>query len=223
MEALADDLWLLRYPLTVAGVDLGRKVTIVRLASARLVILSTGPFSAADVVAIRALGQPGWLVEAMLQHDTFAAEGCAAFPGVPFLAPPGFDEKVLFPVRPILPAPPEWGAELVAHEIAGLPGRRETVFLHAPSRTLIVEDLAFNFPPEQPWLQEAALRLVVGRHHHPGISRAVRLAVDDREGFQRSIGTLMAWDFDRVIVAHGEPLRTNGKARLRTALAEAGL
>ena len=81
---LAENLWLLAYPLKMLGADLRRNVTLIRLRSGKVVIHSSAPFSAEDVAAIRALGEPGWLLDGILRHDTFAQEGRAAFPGIPY-------------------------------------------------------------------------------------------------------------------------------------------
>lgn len=99
---------------------------------------------------------------------------------------------------------------------------RETAFLHVESHTLIVQDLAFNFHDHQPLWTELILRAAVGRAHAPGISRSFKLTMRDRGAFQRSVDEMLAWEFDRVIVAHGEHLETAGKAKLRAALQRAG-
>ena len=202
--------------------DLRRHVAIVRLRSGELVILSSGPFTQEDIAAIKAAGRPRWLVDAMLRHDTFAKEGRAAFPDVAYLAPPGFGQRVPFPVQPILPAPPEWENELLALELHGVPSMRETVFFHAASRTLIVQDLAFNFHDHQPLWTEIVLRAAVGKAHAPGISRSFKLTMRDRGAFQRSLDEMLAWDFDRVIVGHGERIESDGKRKLGAALERAG-
>ena len=223
MIPLAENLWLLSYPLKLLGVDLGRKVTILRLKSARLIVHSTGPITDHDVAAIKELGQPGWLVDVMLRHDTFSREALTAFPGVPYLGPEGFADVVEYPTQPLLPPPAEWAGEVEVLELQGVPSMRETVMLHVPSRTLIVADLAMNFPNDQPAWQELLLKLAVGKHHAPGISRSFKVLVRDETALKKSIAVMMAWDFDRLIVGHGEPILRGAKARLAQALTEASL
>lgn len=223
INALAPNLWLLSYPLKVLGANIGRNVTILRLASSQLVIHSTAPFSNDDAAAIRQLGQPGWLVDAMLRHDTYAKEALTMFPGVPYLAPEGFAEVISYPTQPLVPAPPAWAGEIEVLELGGVPSMRETAMLHVPSRTLIVADLAMNFPNDQPMWQELLLKLAVGKHHAPGISRSFKVMVKDEAALKASIARLMAWDFDRLIVGHGSPILAGAKARLQQALAEADL
>jgi hypothetical protein len=204
------------------GADLRRNVTIIRLQSGKLVIHSTAPFSAEDVAAIRALGEPGWLLDGILRHDTFAQEGRAAFPGIPYLAPPGFSEVVGFPTQPIVPPPAEWRGELEALEIQGAPEARDTALLHIPSRTLILTELVFNFGPDEPVWTDLLLRVAVRGDHHPGMSRPFKSGIKDEDAFHASIATILRWDFDRVIVGHGDVIETGGPTKLRAALDEAG-
>ena len=44
------------------------------------------------------------------------------------------------------------------------------------------------------------------------------MAIKDKAAFQRSVKTLTTWEFDRIIVGHGEILETDGKRRLEEAL-----
>ncbi len=218
---LAENLWLLAYPLKMLGADLRRNVTLIRLRSGKMVIHSTAPFTPEDVAAIRALGEPGWLLDGILRHDTFASEGRLAFPGIPYLAPEGFSEVVGFATTPIVPAPSEWDGELLALEIQGAPEARDTALLHIPSRTLILTELVFNFGDEPIWT-ELLLRVAVGGEHHPGVPRPVKAGVKDEAAFKNSLATILGWDFDRVIVGHGDVIERDGKAKLRAALAAAG-
>jgi hypothetical protein len=223
MKKLAENLWILPYSLRLLGGDLRRTVTIVRLRSGELIIHSTGPFTPDDVAAILALGQPGWLLEVMLRHDTFSKQGHQAFPKIPFLAPQGFSEVVGFPTQPLVPAPANWGDELLILPLEGIPSMREHVVFHRASRTLIVADLLFNFGPETSAWTRFLVRCAVGRQHHPGMSRPFRMAIKDRAAFQQSVKILTSWDFDRIIVGHGEVIAADGHRKLVNALQSAGL
>ncbi len=219
---LAENLWLFPYPLNIMGANLRRNVTLIRLTSGKTVIHSTAPFSPEDVAMIRSLGEPGWLLDGILRHDTFAKEGRAAFPGIPYLAPEGFAEVVGFETTPIIPAPVEWDGELQALEIQGAPEARDTALLHVPTRTLILTELVFNFGGEETNLTELLLRVAVGSEHNPGMPRPVRAGVQDREAFLCSLAMIMKWDFDRVIVGHGDVIESGGKAKLRASFDAAG-
>jgi hypothetical protein len=219
---IAENLWLLSYPLKKLGADLRRNVTVVRLGSDELVIHSTAPFSPADITGIRELGRPAWLVEAMLGHDTFAKEGREAFPEIPYLAPSGFSVETGIPTSSIDQPPAAWSPELDVQKVEGVPSYQEYLFFHAPSRTLIVADLVFNFGDNEPLWTEMLLRVAIGGQHHPGMSRPFKAAVKDEAAFQRSMEAMFSWDFDRLIPGHGDVIETGAKEQVRNALKAAG-
>lgn len=223
-QSLAPNLWSLTYPFKLLGADLHRNVTVIRLASGHLIIHSTAPFGAEDIAAIKALGEPGWIIDTLLRHDTFANEGRNAFPNIPYLAPEGFSKELPFPTGDLVPPPAEWESEIAVLPIDGAPEFGEVVMLHRPSRTLIVADLVFNFPGEHGFWTDTLLNLAtVGGHHDPGVTRPFKAAIKDHDAFNASIRTMMEWDFDRIIVGHGEPIPTGGKEKLREALVGAGV
>jgi hypothetical protein len=55
------------------------------------------------------------------------------------------------------------------------------------------------------------------------MARMWKLWVKDRAAFERSIEAVLAWDFDRIAMAHGEILETNARDRLIGALRERDL
>lgn len=224
IENIAENLWVRRYPLSLLGADAGRTVTLLRLpASGELVIHSSGPFSAADAAEFRTLGTPGWLVEATNVHDTFARAGAAAFPDLPYLGPPGFARVAGVPARSLAEPPTAWAGVIDVLALGGVPRVREHVFLHRPTRTLIVADLVFNVGPAVSGWTRFLLRWAADLRGGPGVSRVFRrLAVREVGALRASLETMLAWDFDRVIVGHGDIIARDGKARVTAALAAAG-
>ena len=222
LQAVAENLWVINYPLPLLGADLRRVVTVVRLASGELIIHSTGPFTPEDAAAIKELGRPGWLLDTMLRHETFAKQGRETFPGVPYLAPAGFSALAGIPTENLIPAPAAWGDEVEVLRLDGVPSMEEHAVFHRPSRTLIVADLFFNFGPEAPAWTRFLMRLAVGRKHDPGMARSMRMTVKDKAALKASLARMMTWDFDRVIVGHGDIVETNGKARAGEALRSVG-
>ena len=222
MKQIADHLWTFTYPLPMLGADVGRTVTVIRLGSGDLVIHSTGPFTPADVAAISELGRPAYLVDSMLRHDTFVREGRSAFPGLPFYAPEGFSQIVGFPTESLATPPAEWAPDLETLQLAGEPKAREYVFLHRPSKTLIVADLIFNVPDDAPLGTRLLAYVAIGKEHHPGMPRTHALLVKDKEAFHQSLEQVLSWDFDRIIVGHGETVESDGQRLLAEAARRAG-
>lgn len=214
MDKLAGNIWLLSYPLKTLGVDIRRNVTVIRLESGKLVIHSTAPFSQGDIATIRELGEPGWLVEGMVDHDTFSKEGHAAFPGIPFLAPPGFSGRVDFGVGDLNSPPAEWLPELEVIAINGAPKMAESVLFHRPSGTLVVCDLLFNFPEIDSMWSKLLLTIVLGTDPAPGFSKRVKLSIKDDAAFAASLEKVKALPVKRVVPGHGVVLEENAKARM---------
>ena len=219
MKQIAENIWALRYSLPVLGNNFGRAVTIVRLNSGKLVIHSTAPFSAQDIQAIRQLGEPGWLLDATLFHDSFAKEGCRAFERVPYLAPAGFREIAEVQTRALLPLPEEWKGELEVVALAGMPRVQEHVFFHRSSRTMIVCDMFFNFGQEMRGWMAFFVRNVMGLKNGVGMSAFFRFMIKDRAAFIESMRPILSWDFERIIVGHGEIIAADAKRMFREELA----
>ena len=218
---ITDDLALLQYPFRVFGIDFTRNVTLIRLNDGRLVIHSTAPFSADDVAMIRKFGEPAWLVDATLMHDTFGQQGRAAFPGIPYLAPPGFAEVSGVDTNPLCPAPNEWSGQLDVVPIEGT-RKYEHALLHRNSRTLVVADLMFSFAEGGSSWSRFFVRNVMRLPRLQGISVFFRMLINDRQAFARSMAEVLELDFIRIIVGHREVIGNEPKEVLRRALRERG-
>jgi hypothetical protein len=221
VRQVAENLWVLQYPLRVVGTQQGRTVTVVRLRSGDLIIHSTAPFTADDVNAIRSLGRPAWLLDVTLMHDTCVAVGRAAFPDVPHLAPEEFPAKGR-EVLSLRTPPAEWVGEFEVLPLEGLPRIREYASFHRPTCTLIVGDLVFNFGPNSTAWTKWFFRRLGGIRQFPGISRLYRQSIRDRDAFRASTQRIMQWDFDRLIPGHGDIIDSGAKPKLAAALAAAG-
>lgn len=218
MQQLANDLWVIRHPLSLLGGELGRTVTIIRI-DGKLLIHSTAAFNKEEVAALHALGTPNWMLDATLMHDTCARAGRAALPEATYHAPKGFPVIQDSPPLPLLPPPPEWAGRVEVIELRGAPMMSEHVFFHRPSRTLVLADLIFNLPANaSPWTRFLARTASGLKAGTPGVSRLVKMSIRDRKAFGESVQQVLAWDFDRVIVGHGEMIERDGKSILTSVL-----
>jgi hypothetical protein len=111
-------------------------------------------------------------------------------------------------------APAEWNGEVDQIFFRGRPYENEVVFLHRESHTLILCDLAFNFGPRAAAPTRLLMRLLRS-YGHFGPSRLDPLLIRDRRAAQQSLRRILAWDFDRIVVAHGEVLESGGREALR--------
>jgi hypothetical protein len=163
------------------------------------------------------------IVEPSLLHHKHLGEARALAPTAELWGPPGFGDKLEVPDVKVFGRDP-WphDAELAALVIEGAPKRNEVVFLHRPTRTLYTADLVFNVLGDAGPLASLTFRMM-GIHQRFAVARMWNHWVRDRTAFDRSIAELLTWDFDRIVMAHGAIVTTNGKQRLIDALRERDL
>ena len=209
--------------LRAFGIDFWRCVTLLRLADGRVVIHSTAPFSEEDAEAIRSFGDPTWLVEATLIHDTFARAARARFPDIPYLAPNGFAKFSGVPTQPLHPPPADWAGEIDVLKVEGLRKINEHAFFHRASRTLVLADLLFHFPADSHGWPRFFAQRIMRLPRLSGISAFFRLMIRDRRAFALSMKKMLGWEFEQIVVGHGEPIRNDAKAIFTRALRDRGL
>src|SRR5262245_38560661 len=220
---LSEDVAVMQFPLPAFGVDFLRNVTLLRLRNGRLIIHSSAAFDPEDENAIGRFGEPGWLVEATVMHDTFAKKAQATFPTLPYLAPLGLGRSGRLAVQPLHPAPEGWSDEVEVLEIEGLRWPNEHVFYHRAARILVVADLLFRFPPDTHGWPRFFVRHIMRLPRLVGISSFFGMMIRDKEAFSRSIRKLLEWDLQQIVVAHSEPLRYDAKGVLMDACRERGI
>ena len=218
---LSDDVAVMSFPWRTLGIDFKRNVTLLRLSDGRVVIHSTAPFTAENIAAIRRFGEPAWLVEATLMHDTFAKEGRASFRDLPYLAPDGFTKVSGISTESLHSPPSDWKGEIDVWRIDGMRMNEHALF-HRRSRTLVVADLFFSLPADTRGWPRFFARHFMRLPRLFGISAFFRLMINDRPAFERSVNALMQSDFEKLIVAHWKPLETDAKPAVKRALRDFG-
>lgn len=224
LTKLDEDLWVARRPLKLIVGDIGARMTVIRLPDGALLVHSPVPLDADTRIALDALGPVRWVLGPCVQHHFSLPDFAAAYPDVRLLAAPGLAEKRRdLKFAHVLTDDVELplGGAVEHHVFQGAAILNEVVLLHRPTRTLVLTDLAFNLPPGA--RNEARLfHRLVGATGRFGPHRVVRLGIRDRAAAARSLEHVLGWDFDRVIVSHGEVLESDGKAAMRAAFAFLG-
>lgn len=216
VRALAADLWVEEQPLRFVGLEVGTRMTVVRLPGGGLWIHSPIEATEQRLEAVRALGKPIALVAPTRFHHLFIGAWRDAFPEASVYLAPGLAAK-----RPdLVPAevlgdvaPSAWAGQLEQVAFQGFPLANEVVFLHVPTATLIATDLAFNISSRFPGTTRFMLRLM-GVKGVLSPTLMERFGIRDRGAFHASFERMMAWPFERVIVAHGDIVETGGRAAL---------
>lgn len=220
LRELDPGLWVAEHPFRLAGARFGVRVTLVRLADGGLWLHCPIPLGDGLREQIQAQGAVRYIVAPNKVHYLWLAENAEAFPDARLYLAPGLAEK-----RPALPggevldettAP--WSADLDQAFIGGWSFLNETVFLHRASRTAILTDIAFNLRAPRTLLERISLG-ILGAYDRCGPSRLARVTMRDRVLVRHGLDRLLAWDFERVVLAHGDVVEGGGREILRRAYA----
>jgi hypothetical protein len=218
LRALAEGLWIADAPQRFAGMELGARMAVVALPQGGLLLHSPVRPSVELRAALDRLGPVRALIAPNLYHHSHARAYLDAYPGAQLYGCPRLDQKRRdLPLAGVLGADLQpWFPALEHRHIAGNPTHEEVVSYHRASRSLLVADLVSNF------VELRGLRMRCfgalngwGRFSAP---RMLRWMVRDRAAARRSLQEVLAWDFERVIVAHGAVLPTGGHTALASAL-----
>jgi hypothetical protein len=219
LEQLAPDLWVARRPLRIAVGDIGARMTVVRLSDRTLMLHSPVEFDAPLQVALDELGTVRWIIGPNKAHHLFLGSYVHAFPDALLCGAPGLAEKrrdLRFHHVLSDTPPPGWPADVLFRLIEGSPWMNEVALLHQPTRTLVLTDLVFNVLPGT--TNNARLFYwAVGAAGRFGPHRLIRLGMRDRAATRRSIDRILAWNFDRIIMSHGEIVSSGGRAQFERA------
>jgi hypothetical protein len=214
-------LWSIHHrDFRAGGLRLGTRTNVLRLTDGTIALHAPGPLDDADRASIAALGTVSVIVAPNLLHHFFLADVMSAFRRARLIAAPGIAERqpgirVDEELGTSVPAALAGVAEMMV--LDGAPKLEERVFFLPASRTLLAVDLAFNLRGMRglTWL---AMQLN-GANDCFTVTRLARSRfIRDPAAAGRSVARMLeAWDFDRIVVSHGEVLETGGRAALRRA------
>jgi hypothetical protein len=217
LRPVANDIWIAERPQRFYGLEVGTHMTAMRLNDGSLLLHSPVELDFDLRRDLDAIGRVRYAVAPNRLHHLYAGKVAASYPEVRLWIAPGLERK-----RPDLAfvdilgdeAPAEWQGQVDQTFFRGRPYENEVVFLHRASGTLIMCDLAFNFGPNANGLTRFLLKLIrsYGRF---GPSTLDPWLIRDRGAARQSLERILTWDFDRVIVAHGDVLEHGGHEALR--------
>jgi hypothetical protein len=211
-------LWVHEAPLRFGGVEAGRIMNVVQLPDGGLFVHSPAPLDEPLRAALEALGEVRFVAAPSRLHGHISMpEWHAAYPSAELLGGPGLAKRrKKLPLNAELGEEPDprWSEVLDQAPFRGNRLLPEIEFLHRPSRTLILADLAMNLG-EHPSRFTRTLARLGGMRGRLRPTPVFRLTTRDRDAARRDIERILEWDFDRVIPGHGDIWETGGKEALR--------
>lgn len=221
LNLIAQNFWEYNHPLKLAGLDIGHRMTVVRLKKNELFIHSPAPLDDRLVSGLKSLSKVSAIVAPSQMHDLYLMPYFEKFPKAQFYCAPGLAEE-----HPHFPFTAElsfgnnyfWNKEIQLLLIHGMPKVNEVVFLHRSSRSLIVADLVFNLGRDCSLLTKCYL-FFSGAYRKVTPSKLFKLLIKDKQAVKLSIEIMLLWDFDRIIMGHGDIVNTSAREALRKAYA----
>jgi glyoxylase-like metal-dependent hydrolase (beta-lactamase superfamily II) len=197
------------------GMPFTTRMTVVLLADGGLWIESPVPISYPALTELTGMGPVRYLVADTPRHVWRLELWHDLFPDAQLWAPRPTAltlQRAKLPLAGILgaPAAAPWAEHLDQVAVQGSRLIEEVLFLHKPSRTLIVGDLiqVHDLQPGR-YLSNALKRAGGVAAPGGGTSRDIRATFWDRRALRASVARVLDWDFDKVVLAHG-PCITQG-------------
>ena len=221
-EYVPGAVWLMPYPVSLAGLRFEARMAILRLDDGDLVVHSPGPIAPAVRERMRALGRVAVIVAPGNFHHLHVAACQRMFPDAETWICPGVERRqrglrVDGVLGARLPGPMQAGfaQALVQGRLMA-----EVPLLHRRTRTLLLVDLVERFGDATPGVDPRlrACWKLLGMWNRPAMAPEYRIAGwKDRAAARAALERVLEWDFERVVIAHGEPIGRDARTILRTA------
>jgi hypothetical protein len=221
LQEIAEDVWVAGSEMAVSGFPLEIRMTVIRRPDGGLILHSPIEIDDALAAELDAIGPVCDLLAPSRMHHMFVFGAERRWPDATLWAAPGLPDKrrdLLFDEVLGDATPPAWAGTLETQLFAGCPLASEIVCFHPGSRTLIVTDLVFNIQRSRSGLSRAYLR-ASGAWQRLAQTPLMRAVIRDRAAARHSLERMFAWDFDRLIMSHGDIVERDAKRQLGEALA----
>lgn len=223
LKQFGDEIWIADGSDVVAmlGFHYPTRMAVIRLSGGNLFVWSPVALTDGLRAEVEALGEVSHLVAPNTLHHLFIANWKRAYPTAQIHAAPGLREKrrdIAFD-SDLGDAPlPGWAGEIDQVLIQGNAITSEVVFFHRKSATVIFTDLIQQFPVN--WFSGwrgvvAKWDLMLGPE--PSVPRKFRAAFTNRRAARTSLERILAWPAEKVLMAHGTPITSEGRTFIRRA------
>ncbi len=223
LNRFCSHIWLKEYPVRYSGCKFLGRMSVVQLSDGNILIHSPCPIDPEIKAEIENLGKVAFIVAPGNYHHLHIQSCQTAFPEAKTFICPGIETK-----RPdlefdgVLGDTPEpgWEADFAQTVVRGCRFMWEVAFFHKGSRTLFLVDLVENIGDATPGTNSILRffwKYVFRMWNVPKPAPEYQMGWKDRPAARASLDSILQWQFENVIIAHGEPLVENAKDSVRRA------
>ena len=205
------------------GVPFETRSVVVKLSDGGLWVHSPVLPAVERCSELSAIGPVSYLVAPNKIHSLGIGTWQAQCPEARTWVSPGFPERhpdIDFDERLTDTPPSAWAAEIDQHVFSGHSFLDEVVFLHKPSRTLIITDLIQKHNDNNDaWYVRLLKRLAGIKGRAGGMARDIRAGFKDKRAARASRDLILGWDFDKLVISHGLCMHRAAKVDVERAWA----
>jgi hypothetical protein len=219
IRELATNIWVHDDELKLPGASLGLRMTVVRLNDGNLWVHSPTAISEELIAETNNLGAVAHIVGPNNAHNLYLKEWLDHYPEAQLYVSPGIPKKLKLSGNYIEMGQAfdnPWADDLARVYMPGVSFFDESVFLHKESKSLILTDFIMNFDLENPtFIQRTVLRLIGFKDICIAPPLKFCFMFKDRKAFNQSVQQIKAWEFDRIVVTHGEIIEQGAAEHLQ--------
>ena len=219
MKQLEHNIWTHEDSMPLAGTKLGLRMTVVKLKDGGLWVHSPTDMTEQLKAQVDELGQVAFIVAASNGHNGWIKMWQSAYPDAQVHVSAGIVDKIGLENYQLLDVTNKnpWADDFTMATMPSVPFFNESVFCHLASKSLIVTDLIQHYQPETViGIKAKLVKSLFGIIGFKGKCVAPPLkwgfVRKDKPGFSAFIEQINQWDFNKIIVTHGDNIDTDAKA-----------
>ncbi len=224
LRKVGQNIWVAEQPLRFFGLSVGTRMTVISFKNGELAVISPIKIDSEILEQLKQIGNVKHIIAPNLFHHLFLSEFKNFYPEAKIYAVSSLKSK-----RPEIDIDFEldknksnFYSQLEYLSFTGLntflpsgaSPLNEYVFFHPESKTLIVTDIAFYFDENFP-LTIKLLSKITGGYKKLRPSFLEQLGTKEKDKVKQSVEKVLAWDFRRVIMAHGSIVEDDGKQQFK--------
>ena len=215
-ELVKDCIWINSAPLKYYGLNIGTKMTIVKLNDSNLFLHSPTKLTKELKNELDKIGKVRFLIAPNKLHHLHIKDYADIYNESKAFGVKELKEKRkdidfagFLDTKPQL----EWEKEIDQTVFEGSVFSNEVIFFHKDSKTLIVTDLLEQYDKNGHFkgLKEKIAAKFLGIYKTPALPIDEKLFILNKKLAKKAIEKILTWDFNKIIMAHGPLVKDNAK------------
>ncbi|MBV7296660.1 DUF4336 domain-containing protein [Enterovibrio paralichthyis] len=218
IEWHADHVWHHVTDYRRMGVNIGQRMTVVRLADKSLLVHNPCDLNKPLMLSLEKLGKVSCVTTVNQYLHNTLSDWWLAYPEAYFYAAPGLDAKrtdIGFDGLLNSATSSRWEGQLFHTVIRGNVENEEVVMCDPVSRTLLMGESLMRLS------EGSSMRRLMGKVRGCDTQATVPLSyqfsTQELKLLRWSLQEILTWPFDHILPIHGDPIIADGKRQLATA------